>query len=326
MTNRARPVDITRSELYVFPVITLVVTAALAVLYTKYESVTTAMSICITIFLFAAEPSLQVAMPENFQIPLLPIWVVVTMWLLYGTEAPENHFHSIGEMTVRDIIWIAVVIVPCVKEVNGNNLHIMRGFMIVLITLSLFLPTESSVATLMPPWVLFTKVGLTICLYMTMQIRARIRPHGQKGNPITIAHDVIFHSISPLFLYTWFLVVPLGVLVHVIWNAMNIARSKMHHESLSEPSSFKMDVAGEYNGLDQASEEDEYVHTPVNGSSYQIHSQLSADDLPRYAIAWSRANLSNTPAKHMPRSDARSSPSSSSSSSPSWVFADDFNI
>ncbi|MGE0526038.1 MAG: hypothetical protein AB7P49_03165 [Bdellovibrionales bacterium] len=313
MKSRARPVDITRLELYLFPAITLVVTAALAVLYTKYESATTATSICITLFLFAAETTLQKTMPENFQVPLLPIWVVLTMWLLYGTEAPENHFHSIGEMTIRDLIWTGVVVAQCFKKMTGNNLHILRGVMVVLIAVSLFLPTEASVATLMPPWALFAKVGVTICVYMTMHIRARIRPHGRSGDLEMITHDVIFQSISPLFLHMAFLFVPVGLLVHIIWSSMNLARSRAPREMKTDDIQPQTTTDGTDGLYDQSKEdEDSYMYTQLTPPQPLEPTQ----HLSYLATTWASQNRSslNDPINrhYLPKTSA----------SPSWGFVE----
>lgn len=201
-------------------------TIVLAILYTKYEAAATSLAMCITLFLFVNEAHLERSMTENFQIPLLPIWVILTMWLLYGTEAPENHFHSLGEMTVRDLMWVALIVASFPKGMDGNSRSILRVSTMALVAVSLFLPTEGSVATLMPPWVIFSKAGLCILLYVTFQIKERVRPRGELKGSTDILHEVVFQCLSPLFLYPGFLVVPCGLLVYGIWTTLDMARKR----------------------------------------------------------------------------------------------------
>lgn len=226
MASRPRAIDIRNPATYVFPGITLGVTVVLSVLYARYESVATATAMCISLFLFVAEPRLETAMPEHFQIQLLPIWIILTFWLLYGTEAPENHFHSLGEMTLRDIAWVALVITTLFRGLGGGSRNILRTATMVLVGISLFLPTEASVATLMPPWALSVKIGLTILLYMALQLRERVRPRSEIQNRTAILNIVTFQCLSPLFLHMAFLVVPAALLINVVWSILSIARDR----------------------------------------------------------------------------------------------------
>ena len=235
MASRPRPLDIRSPAAYVFPGITVAATAVLAVLYTRYEAVTTATSLCITLVLFVVEPRLEVSMPENFQIPLLPIWVILTFWLLYGTEAPDNHFHSLGEMTLRDILWALLVGASLFRGLKAGSLNILRTATMVLVAVSLFLPTEASVATLMPPWALSVKIGLTIFLYMALQIRERVRPRNEIKDHASVLNVVTFQCLSPLFLHIAFLVVPAALLANVVWSVLAIARDRRRAARDFEP-------------------------------------------------------------------------------------------
>lgn len=226
MAPRPRPLDIRSPATYVFPGLTVAATAVLAVLYTRYEAMTTATSLCITLFLFVVEPRLEVTMPENFQIPILPIWMILTFWFLYGTEAPDNHFHSLGEMTLRDILWVLLVAASFSRGLKTGSVNILRTATMVLVAVSLFLPTEASVATLMPPWVLSVKIGLTIFLYMALQVRERVRVRGEIKDRSEVLQIVTFQCLSPLFLHIAFLFVPAALLVHVVWTILTVARDR----------------------------------------------------------------------------------------------------
>lgn len=146
-------------------------------------------------------------------IDLLPLWFLLSIWLCVG-EFEDVIIQSSSRISVRDFLWMIMIILSFVDKVVQANPDIFRVGCSVLLASGIALATTDSLARRLTSFSMSYKVSCCILLYTAYEIRCSVRREKQRN----ITKFNLFQSAWVLFAWNALVIIAVPQIIYLVFD------------------------------------------------------------------------------------------------------------